>query len=120
MRTLICSAQAADQMSKHAERGVACTTCHKGDFKAPSTDVCTGCHSRDALAKATESMNFEAVLKNPKTGKETRHTALINVHDSYHFGRTENCFDCHREHKPSTNQCATCHDIEAWKMPTPK
>lgn len=61
MRTLICtallalafgSAQAADQMSKHAERGVACTTCHKGDFKAPSTDVCTGCHSRDALAKA--------------------------------------------------------------------
>lgn len=44
MRTLICtallalafgSAQAADQMSKHAERGVACTTCHKGDFKAP-------------------------------------------------------------------------------------
>ena len=57
---------------------------------------------------------------NPKTGKETRHTALINVHDSYHFGRTENCFDCHREHKPSTNQCATCHDIEAWKMPTPK
>ena len=48
MRTLICtallalafgSAQAADQMSKHAERGVACTTCHWQDHQINIIDT---------------------------------------------------------------------------------
>ncbi len=70
--------------------------------------------------KKTEFLNFEAKLKNPKTGKEEDHIALVNPHDSYHFGKSESCLDCHREHSPSTNECQTCHDIKAWKMGTPR
>lgn len=59
-------------------------------------------------------------MKNPKTGKVQEHVALINPHDSYHFGRTEDCSDCHREHRASVNDCATCHDTKEWGMPDPK
>lgn len=120
------SAHAAGMTSKHAESGVACASCHKtsGDkvaaFAAPDASTCLGCHKQDAIVKATEKLNFEAVLVDPKTKKEKRHTALINPHDSYHYGRTESCFDCHREHQKSTNACAGCHDIGAWKMGVPR
>ena len=121
------SAHAAGMTSKHAENGVACATCHKSSadgkgaaFAAPDASTCLGCHKQDAIVKATEKLNFEAVLVDPKTKKEKRHTALINPHDSYHFGRTENCFDCHREHQKSTNACAGCHDTGAWKMGAPR
>ncbi|HCR10294.1 MAG TPA: cytochrome c3, partial [Sutterellaceae bacterium] len=30
------------------------------------------------------------------------------------------CTDCHREHRPSVNDCATCHDVKAWNMKDPK
>ena len=119
--TLSSTAAAADFKSKHAANGVSCTSCHgqKPDA-APQADKCRGCHSPDVIAKATEKFNFEAVLVDPKTKKEIRHTALINPHDSFHYARTENCLDCHREHQTSVNSCATCHDIEAWKMGAPR
>ena len=58
--------------------------------------------------------------KDPKTGEVKEHLARINPHDSYHFGKTEDCTDCHREHRPSVNDCATCHDVKAWNMKDPK
>lgn len=117
-------ASASDFSSKHAANGVACTACHGSGagaaVKAPKASACLACHQQDAVVKATERLNFEAVLVDPKTKKEIRHTALINPHDSYHFGRTESCFDCHREHRPSQNACESCHDIGAWKMGAPR
>lgn len=112
-------AAAADMMKKH--QSLECASCHdaKG-FKAPEPQKCLSCHTSDQIVKATERFNFTAKLTDPKTKKEIAHKALVNPHDSYHFGRTENCFDCHREHAKSTNACATCHDIEPWKMGAPR
>lgn len=104
-------------MSKHAERNVACQSCHvDGKFEPPKTENCLACHPREALVKKTDRLNFVSRMKNPKTGEVKEHTALINPHNSYHFGTTEDCTDCHREHRKSVNDCATCHDTKAWGM----
>lgn len=108
-------------MSKHAQRGVQCTACHDGSsFKPASASKCIVCHKQDSLAKKTERLNFISKMKNQKTGEIKEHMALINPHDSYHFGKTEDCNDCHREHRQSVNDCATCHDVKAWGMKDPK
>lgn len=115
------SAFASGVTSKHAANGVACTVCHKdGIGKVPSAQTCRTCHNQEFVIKATESLNFIARLKDPKSGKEITHTARVNPHDSYHFGREQDCTDCHKEHRASTNTCATCHDIKAWKMGVPR
>lgn len=114
------SAAAADFTSKHAENKVECTSCHKAGFTAPKADACLACHKQDDIVKATEKFNFTARLTDPKTKKEIAHEAKVNPHDSYHFARTQNCLDCHREHKPSVNACATCHDVKPWKMGAPR
>lgn len=113
------AAAAADMTKKHA--ALECTSCHAaGGFKAPEPQKCLGCHASDEIVKATERFNFTAKLTNPKTKQEVAHKALVNPHDSYHYGRTENCLDCHREHMPSVNACATCHDVAPWKMGAPR
>lgn len=122
---LICSSvfamsvQAAGmpQSSKHAQRGVNCTQCHTtGKFEPVETKQCQTCHNQDQLAQKTDRLNYISRMKNPKTGEVKEHLARINPHDSYHFGKTEDCTDCHREHRPSVNDCATCHDVKAWNM----
>ena len=119
---LICSSvfamsvQAAGmpQSSKHAQRGVNCTQCHTtGKFEPVETKQCQTCHNQDQLAQKTDRLNYISRMKNPKTGEVKEHLARINPHDSYHFGKTEDCTDCHREHRPSVNDCATCHDVKA-------
>ncbi len=108
-------------MSKHAQRGVQCTACHdRSSFKPAPVSKCIVCHKQDELAKKTERLNFISKMKNQKTGEIKEHMALINPHDSYHFGKTEDCNDCHREHRQSVNDCATCHDVKAWGMKEPK
>ena len=96
---LICSSvfamsvQAAGmpQSSKHAQRGVNCTQCHTtGKFEPVETKQCQTCHNQDQLAQKTDRLNY--------------------------ISRT----DCHREHRPSVNDCATCHDVKAWNMKDPK
>ena len=115
------SSFAAVTNGKHAADGLVCTACHKeGVGKAPSAQTCGSCHNRQTVAKATESLNFIARLKDPKSGKEITHTARVNPHDSYHFGGEQDCTDCHKEHRASTNTCATCHDVKAWKMGVPR
>ncbi|WP_290164465.1 cytochrome c3 family protein [uncultured Parasutterella sp.] len=109
------------QMSKHAQRNIQCTGCHQnGTFAPVPTAQCVTCHNQDQLAKSTERLNYTSRMKNPKTGEVKEHIALVNPHDSYHFGRTEDCTDCHREHRASVNDCATCHDVKAWNMKDPK
>lgn len=126
---LICSSvfamsvQAAGmpQSSKHAQRGVNCTQCHTtGKFEPVETKQCQTCHNQDQLAQKTDRLNYISRMKNPKTGEVKEHLARITPHDSYHFGKTEDCTDCHREHRPSVNDCATCHDVKAWNMKDPK
>lgn len=115
------SAFASAASGKHAADGVACTACHKdGIGKPASAQACRSCHDSQAVVKATESLNFIARLKDPKSGREITHTARVNPHDSYHFGREQDCTDCHKEHRASTNTCATCHDVKAWKMGVPR
>lgn len=109
------------QMSKHAQKGVQCTACHTlGKFEPVETKQCQQCHKPDALAQKTDALNFISKMKNPKTGEIKEHKALINPHDSYHFGRSQDCTDCHREHRASVNDCATCHDTKAWGVKDPK
>ena len=114
-------AAGAPQINKHAAKGVACATCHPGNRYGPVADTtCRKCHDTDKLAQKTARLNFESKMKNAKTGEVKSHTALVNPHDSYHFGKTEDCSDCHRNHRQSVNDCATCHDVEAWGMKPPK
>ena len=83
-------AWAGDMTSKHAERGVACASCHGTSTPATKakSKACMSCHSYADLAKKTAG------------GK-------INPHDS-HAGELR-CTLCHKEHGESTLYCKTCH-----------
>ena len=113
------SAYAMPSMSKHADQQVACTSCHGSDMAAkPTKETCLQCHgSYEDLAKKTEKFNYVSRMKNPKTGEVKEHVARVNPHDSYHFGMDLSCNECHSEHKASRNDCSTCHDTKAWKIP---
>lgn len=118
---IICVQAQMPQTSKHAARGIQCTACHTtGKFEPVDAAQCRTCHKTEELAKKTEKLNYISKMKNPKTGAIKEHVALVNPHDSYHFGKTEDCTDCHREHRASVNDCATCHDVKAWGMKDPK
>ena len=114
-------AQTAPGINKHASvKGIACATCHaSGQYGPVPAGTCKGCHAPEALARSTERLNFQSQMKDAKTGTVKSHTAKINPHDSFHFGRTEDCVDCHRNHTTSVNDCATCHDVKAWGMKDP-
>ena len=45
---------------------------------------------------------------------------VFATHWHFHYGRTDQCVNCHREHRPSTVTCEKCHDIEPWKMKAPR
>ncbi|MFR4435490.1 MAG: cytochrome c3 family protein [Sutterella wadsworthensis] len=64
------------------------------------------------MAKAGERFNFESYFKDPRDGSEIRKKVAINPHDSFHYGRTDQCVNCHREHRLSTVTCEKCHDID--------
>lgn len=112
----VSSAQPAS--SRHMAKGVACTACHGEAMKAvPTRDTCLTCHGPvEKLAAKTEHLNFTSRMKNAKTGQTVEHKALVNPHDSYHFGTTLACCECHSEHKAGRNDCSTCHDTRAWKI----
>jgi len=114
-------AQGVPSMNKHGDRGVTCQMCHEQEaYKPVPAEKCRSCHNGEDLAKRTERLNFTSKMKDAKTGKIKQHLALVNPHDSYHFGKTEDCNDCHRNHKTSVNDCAICHDVKAWGMKDPK
>lgn len=76
--------------------------------------------TEDQVVKATEHFNFESYFKDPRNGKELREEVRINPHDNFHYGRSDQCINCHKEHQPSSVTCELCHDIEPWKMKAPR
>lgn len=101
-------------------KGLECTTCHKGGFVPPKQETCLSCHKSDDIVKATERFNFTTTFTNPVDGTTKTSVAPVNPHDNFHYGRTDECVNCHKEHKPSTLTCQTCHDVEPWKMKAPR
>ena len=102
-------------------KGLECTTCHvDGKLTPPDAKTCLACHREESIDKAGERFNFESYFKDPRDGSEIRKEVAINPHDNFHYGRTDQCVNCHREHRPSTVTCEKCHDIEPWKMKAPR
>lgn len=93
----------------HKKLNLPCTACHKekevGDYKPLATKDCLSCHgSAEKVAKRTGFMDIN-------------HT---NPHRSLHDGLDLDCYECHVEHKPSSNLCETCHDnTRDWFGTTP-
>lgn len=101
-------------------KGFECSTCHAKGFTAPDRSTCLTCHTSDDIVKATEHFNFTTSFTNPVTGETKTSIAPVNPHDNFHFGRDDQCVNCHKEHKPSTTTCQTCHDIEPWGLKAPR
>lgn len=113
------SAWSADMMMKH--KGLECTNCHAaGAFLPPDRAKCLACHAEEGIVKATERFNFESYFKDPRTGKEIKSLVKLNPHDNFHYGRSDQCVNCHKEHKKSTITCELCHDTAPWKMKAPR
>ena len=118
---LICSSvfamsvQAAGmpQSSKHAQRGVNCTQCHTtGKFEPVETKQCQTCHNQDQLAQKTDRLNYISRMKNPRPAK-SKSTSPESILMTAITSARRKTADCHREHRPSVNDCATCHDVKA-------
>ena len=87
-------------------KGFECTTCHvDGKLTPPDAKTCLACHREESIVKAGERFNFESYFKDPRDGSEIRKEVAINPHDNFHYGRTDQCVNCHREHRPSTVTC---------------
>ncbi|EMO8117217.1 cytochrome c3 family protein [Salmonella enterica] len=95
--------------SHHKKLNLPCTACHKekdvSSYKPLATKDCLACHgSAEKVAKRTGFMDIN-------------HT---NPHRSLHDGLDLDCYECHAEHKPSSNLCETCHDnTRDWFGATP-
>ena len=82
-------------------RGSECTTCHvDGKLTPPDAKTCLACHREESIVKAGERFNFESYFKDPRDGSESAKEVAINPHDNFHYGRTDQCVNCHREHRP--------------------
>lgn len=102
-------------------QNLSCTSCHKeGTQLPPDKNACLACHRLDDIVKSGEKFNFEFTFKKPKTGEVQTRLNRINPHDNFHFGQSDQCVNCHREHQPSTLTCQTCHDVEPWNMKPPR
>lgn len=108
-------------IDKHKALGINCAQCHEqGIYNYTANKSCTQCHPQDTLIEKTNHLNFYSEMKNAKTGEITKHLALVNPHNSFHFGKTEECTDCHKNHSVSKNDCDACHDTKAWGFKEPK
>ncbi|WP_411706386.1 cytochrome c3 family protein [Edaphovirga cremea] len=93
----------------HQKMQFSCNACHQGQdpsaYKPLSTKECLACHgSAEKVARRTGFMDPNQT----------------NPHRSLHDGLDLDCYECHAEHKPSTNLCQVCHDNTAdWFGPTP-
>lgn len=93
----------------HQKLQLPCTACHQEQdpehYKPLATADCLSCHG--SAAKVAGRTGFmDANQTNP--------------HRSLHDGLDLDCYECHAEHKPSSNLCETCHDnTPDWFGPTP-
>ena len=83
---------------RHAERGVACASCHQETppSKAVPADKCLSCHGDYAKLK------------------ELTKDAKPNPHYTHMLDQP--CAECHKAHKPSVNMCQECHQFD-FKVP---
>lgn len=115
-KTSISAEKMADLEKKHPSKNLShgklnfdCVACH-GDFKdtkeiiPPTKDQCLACHGD--YKKVAERTSY--LDKNE-----------VNPHDGFHHKDRLDCADCHKEHKPSVNYCANCHDTKVWMRKTP-
>lgn len=114
------SASVSAQTVELKHKGLECAACHAKGFTPPKQEACLACHASDDIVKATERFNFTTTFTNPKDGSTKTSVAPVNPHDNFHYGRTDECVNCHKEHKPSTLTCQTCHDVEPWGMKAPR
>lgn len=108
----------------HVKAGITCPACHgpgeMSTYQPATTATCLTCHGdRAALIKRTERVNKVVEEKNPVTGKVEKVTKDLNPHSGHHDRGRLDCFECHREHKPSKSLCSLCHDTERWTRPAP-
>ncbi len=109
----------AQLSQKH--KAVPCVACHgKTPGTAPSRESCLACHNEEAIVRAGEKFNFTTTFVDPRNGEKQEQKVAINPHDNFHFSRTDECINCHREHHPSTLTCETCHDTAPWGMKPPR
>lgn len=100
--------------SVHAGLSLECVFCHanQGDdpehFEAAEEESCLSCHKTKVYL--AERLSFMDTHK-------------ANPHNSVHDGPNLYCDECHREHEPSVNMCAECHEKEiennVWMKETP-
>jgi hypothetical protein len=121
----VASASSALAQAKphHARAGLNCAMCHgAGDtrrYQPVDTKTCVTCHERTVLIRKTERVNKTVREKNPVSGLVETVVKDLNPHSGHHDRGRLDCFECHREHKPSKNLCAQCHDVERWMRPIP-
>ena len=111
-------------------KALQCSSCHVDLGKTgpkpgqrvtpPKKEACLACHSEESIVQAGAKFNFDAPFKDPKTGEKSVQHVEINPHDNFHFGRSDECVNCHKEHRPSVVTCETCHDIGPWGMKAPR
>lgn len=100
--------------STHAGLSLECVFCHVDQgkdpehFEAAEEEACLSCHkSKVYLAERLSFMD----------------THKANPHNSVHDGPNLYCDECHKEHEPSINMCAECHEKEiqnnVWMKETP-
>lgn len=93
---------------KETHKDLACGDCHGevslDKYYLINSDTCLNCHgSREDVAELTKHLDDKDV----------------NPHRSFHSGVATECYECHREHKPSRNYCGNCHDTDIWMDPVP-
>lgn len=80
---------------RHAQRNVACASCHVSAPQAGAvveTAQCLACHkSREDVAKRTAGID-------------------PNPHANHMI--EQNCNECHNGHKPGQYMCSSCHNLK--------
>lgn len=101
------SGKTSVSMKEH-HKDLECADCHgetpKDKYYLIQSEACLSCHgSREETAELTKELDGDNV----------------NPHRSFHSGTATECYECHREHKPSRNFCGNCHDTDLWMKPVP-
>ncbi len=102
------SAMVSQYPVKPQHKSLSCTTCHGANslnrYYLTDSETCLKCHSsREIVAERTKALDANN----------------INPHRSFHSGTATECYECHRQHRPSRNYCGNCHDVDLWMKPVP-
>ena len=84
---------------RHKAVGMECGSCHQEDpsAKGVATDVCLGCHEDYSSSKRAGVSDY------------------LDPHNSH--VTFSDCGECHHVHKPSRDQCSSCHYDLGFNIP---